>query len=126
MADFGTELSCTRDIDPNGSMTTGPRVVAEALYRRLITPRGRVIDDPNYGSDISQFVNDDTTKQSLVGVQAAVISECIKEERVLLVTCNVVLLNSMMTVTIKFTTADGPFTLVVSASQTSVTLLSVT
>lgn len=114
MAEFGLELSCTSDIDPNGSMVTGTRAVAEALFRRLITPRGRVIDDPNYGTDLRQFINDDTTKSSTMALQSTVVQECLKDERVLQCTCTATLARSILTVKINFTTADGPFVFVVS------------
>lgn len=125
-ADFGTELSCVRDIDQNGSVVTGPRVVAEALARRLSTPRGRVIDDPNFGFDLTQFINDDTTKSGLVAMQSGASAECLKDERVLQAVTTASLLNGVLTVRVNFTTAAGPFSLVLAVSQTSVAVLSVT
>ena len=124
---YGSELSCTLDVDPNGSMVSGGHLIAEALYRRVITPRGRVIDDPNYGTDLTQYINDDQPKSAQAQIQAAVVQECLKDERVLQCTCTTSL-NSIgvMSITIYFIAAPGPFTLVLAATPTSVNILSVT
>lgn len=125
--DYGTDLDGVGDLDPYGAVVSGTLVVAQACARRLSTPRGRVIDDPNYGFDLTQYINDDVNSSSLAALRAGTVSECLKDERVLTATCDAVLSRSgILTVTIKITTSDGPFTLVLSVSQTSVNVLSVT
>lgn len=126
MADYGTDISGVGDIDPYGSIVTGPRIVAEACARRLSTPQGRVIDDPNYGFDLTQFINDDVTNASLAQLRAGAVEECLKDERVLTARCDAVFAKSILTVTIAIVDGDGPFSLVLSVSATSVSILSVT
>lgn len=127
MADFGTDLAGVADIDPTGAVVTGTRAVGEAIARRLSTPRGRVIDDPNYGTDLTQFVNDDIGTRTLSELQASAIAEALKDERVLTCRCTATLSRvGVLSVQVSYTTADGPFALVLSVSQTSVQVLSVT
>lgn len=80
--DYGLDLTCTDDLDPRCSVTSGRRIVAEAVYRRLITPRGRLIDDPEYGTDITDWINDDFSASDIASLGAAIQSECLKDERV--------------------------------------------
>lgn len=124
--DYGTDLAGVGDLDPYGAVVSGTLVVAQACARRLSTPRGRVIDDPNYGFDLTQFINDDATNSSLAALRAGTVSECLKDERVLTATCDAVLARNVLTVTVKLTTGDGPFSLVLTVDKTSVQVLSVT
>lgn len=59
MPDYGTDLSCVVDLDAGLAEVTGNTLLAQALARRLITPRGGLLDDPNYGYDLTQFLNAD-------------------------------------------------------------------
>ncbi len=124
--DYGTALSCVNDIDAASRTVTGNRVVAEALARRLMTPRGRLIGYPNYGYDLTQFVNADLSPRDLAGIKVGIVAECEKDERVESVDANVVLAtDGTLTVTIAVVGTKGPFTLVLGVSQVTVELLQV-
>ncbi len=126
MADLGSDFSCLFDSPPDMAEVTGRTCLIQAVARRIITPRGTLIDDPNYGFDLTQYVNDDIDGADLIRIQDGVRAECLKDERV-----------SDAEVTLTFTAAgvlickiiledgDGPFTLVLSVSQASVDVLSV-
>ncbi len=124
--DFGSCWSCVSDLTMPSTMATGFQVVAEAIARRWQTPRGGLIDDPNYGYDLSDFVNDDLSKEELANIAHQAGAEAEKDERVL--SCEVTVTfvtGGLLTVTGKVTTTQGPFALVVSVDQVSVSLLQV-
>jgi phage baseplate assembly protein W len=127
MTDFGTDISCVTDLADDGRSVTGRMVVAEAIARRLITPRGRLIDDPDYGFDLTAYLNDDLTPTELGALRSGAEQECLKDERVEQAEIEAVLDSAgLLTVNIDLTVADGPFALVLAVSATSVTIISVT
>ncbi len=124
--DFGSCWSCVDDLVMPSTMASGFRVVAEAIARRWQTPRGALINDPNYGFDLSDFVNDDLSKAELSRIAHQAGAEAEKDERVL--SCEVTvtfLTGGNLSVVGKVETAAGPFSLVVGVSQVSVSLLQV-
>ncbi len=125
--DFGNELSCTNDVAGDSRMVSGFRVVGEAIFRRWITPRGRLIGYPNYGYDITQHLNDDMSQREIVGMCAGLQAEAVKDERVTDATVTASIDSAgLLTVVGAIDTGNGPFTLTVAASKVSVELLSVT
>ena len=59
MATFGTDISTpdAADLDPYFGTVSGWRALAQAIGRRLITPRGSLIDDEAYGFDVRSRLN---------------------------------------------------------------------
>lgn len=126
-ASFGSDVSCVTDFAADGRSATGNLVVGEAIARRWSTPRGRLIDDPNYGFDLTGYVFDDMGAQDIAALRAGAQAEAAKDERVVSVTVNADLdaHTGVLTITAFITTSLGPFQLVVAVSATSFTLLSV-
>lgn len=123
--DYGTELSCVTDIDRASRMVSGFTVVAEAVARRLSTPRGRLIGDPNYGFDLTQYVNADMSPRDSAGLRAGVEAECLKDERIAGAKASAVLdTQGVLIVTIAIELSTESFTLVIAASDVSVAILS--
>lgn len=112
------------------TMVSGNRAIAEAIVRRLTTPRGRLIDDPNYGYDLTDLINDGTTPPQLAQAQKLASFEAKKDPRVIQCQVRIQLTGGVLIVTATPTTATGPFTLVFSLSSlsatTAVNLLQVT
>jgi len=124
MTDLGTDFSCTSDFTPDLALATGRSNLAQAIARRLITPRGGLIDDPNYGFDLTQFVNDDLSVPDLARIESSVVAECNKDERIDAATCRISLSGAgVMMVTILLEDAAGPFTLVLSVTDVTVSIL---
>lgn len=123
--DYGFDLSCTTGIDPRGATVSGRILVAQAIFRRLITPRGRLIGDPNYGTDITEFINDDTNKTGIAVLRASIKAECRKDERVDDVSVSITNNNGKYTIIITLDVGDGPFDLTLAVSDVTVELLSV-
>lgn len=126
MVDYGQDFTCTSDLETVLGVTTGRRVVAEAVFRRLITPRGRLIGDANYGFDLTAYINGELDTGGLGWLRSAVIAECEKDERVLSATCEMTWLDDVLTATIGLSLAAETFTLVLAVSAVSVELLTVT
>lgn len=127
--DFGTALSCVSDVASDARVVSGFRVVAEAIARRWSTPRGRLIGFPNYGFDLTQYINADMSPRDVAGLRAGAAAEAEKDERVdrCIVTAELDTTTGVMTVTGEVHTTQGPtFTLVVKATNVTVELLSIT
>lgn len=127
MSDLGTTLSCVFDCTDEYAVVSGRTCLAQALARRLVTARGGLIDDPNYGFDLTQFLNADMSPTDIAQAESGTEAECLKDERVLAADATVAVTPAQaLIVTITITEADGPFSLVLAVSDVTVQLLTVT
>ena len=131
MAALGIDLGCvfasnSADLDPTGIEVSGRTCLAQAIARRLLTPRGRLLDDPNYGFDVAGYMGDDLSTSDLAQIRAGIENECVKDERVEGATAELTLAaNGTLLINVTLSDADGPFTLVLAVSAVSVSILSV-
>lgn len=125
MADLGTEVGGVKDADPQGAMVSGRRCLAEAVARRYITPRGRLIDDPDYGTDLTEYLNADLGPADLARMFSDASREAQKDERV--VGCDVTgtFIGGSVVLNVTLTDGAGPFQLVLVVTAVTVTLLTV-
>jgi phage baseplate assembly protein W len=112
-------------MDAAAAEVSGRTCLAQAMARRLSTPRGRLIYDPNYGYDLTGEINDDVTPRDIARITANVNTECLKDERVVATNVTATFANSILVVTIVLTDGQGPFTLVLAVTAVTVTLLQV-
>lgn len=70
------------DIDPYFSLVTEGRCLCEALARRLVTPRGALLNSPGYGYDLRQWVGSDLDTGDLREIEREAAEECRADERV--------------------------------------------
>ena len=122
MTDYGTDLSCVSDLTPNMAETNGTHAVAEAIARRLQTPRGSLIGDANYGFALTDYVNDDVSQQDIAIISSNTQQECLKDERVSSAKAQLTFANNALVATISLVAAPGPFTLVLSISNLTTNL----
>lgn len=125
MADLGTDISIVYDATPDMAMSTGRRNLAEAIARRYITPRGRLIGAPNYGEDLTQYLNDDLTAGETARIESVAASQAREEERVLAATVKITLADDVMIVKVYLEDAEGPFTLTLSVTNVTVEILKI-
>ena len=127
MTDYGTDFSCTSDLETTLSTVSGPMVVVEAVVRRWSTPTGGLIGDPNYGFDLSAYCNADVSPRDIAQLTTSLNAEAEKDERVLECTSTAALgTGDILTVTANLTLLDGEeFTLVLAVSSVTVELLRV-
>ncbi len=129
--DLGRDISCTTELR-TGRFATGARVVAEAAYRRLTTPRGMLRggeEEANYGLDLTELCGNTNPKAAAAALPGRIRSELTKDERIdpstIVVDVLVVVEGpaTSFTITIEAQAAAGPFTLKVLASAVTVELL---
>lgn len=132
MADiYGSDLSTfagpdgTPDIDPLFRPITGPRVVLEAVARRLMTPRGTMPGAPNYGFDLMGLLGKKMTRVEIERAKRDIEAEANRDERVesAKVVEFVETSKNKFRLRLSVTLAEGPFTLVLSITDVSVQLL---
>lgn len=114
MADLGSDIAGVFDIDPALSVVTGRTALAQAVLRRLTTPRGGLIGSPTYGYDVAALIGS-TVPPSIV--EQRVLEQCLLEEEIVDARCTVTLVAGVLTVTLALQDGDGPFALVLSASE---------
>jgi phage baseplate assembly protein W len=111
------------DLDPTFALISGPRVVAEAIARRLQTPRGGLVRNPDYGTDLRQWVNASLTSARRAALQNAIAGEAGADPRVDTVEVEFVESEGELRVSISGTCAAGPFDLVLDVASLTVDLL---
>lgn len=126
---YGSDLDCLSDLTGAMAETSGLHMLTQALCRRLITPRGTLIDDPNYGFDVRQFLGADLGPADIARIQAGIDAELLKDERILSSQSSVTLaaVAGVLTIGTTITPSAGPtFQLVLAVSSVTTTLLAPT
>lgn len=121
--DFGRDLACTFDLDLAMAEVTGLPVLAQALVRRLQTPAGSLVGDPNYGYDLLGEIDDDLDPQDVAAIAQNVDAEFLKDERVSGSTTTATYANGAIVTSSMVTAAGGTYKLVLGIGQI-VTILS--
>lgn len=120
---FGTDVSTFPDLDPQFRLISGQRVVAEAVARRWLTPRGSVSYDETYGEDVRAYLHARVDGPRLRALEAALQAQAVADERVqsavvtLSTSTSGTAAGLRLRVTGRLTTAAGPFTLVLTVDQ---------
>lgn len=126
--DFGTDIDCTTSIGSRFKLASGFVNLANAMVRRLITPRGTLDYAPDYGYDVRDWLNHDMGQVAISTIEAAIDAECQKDDRVQTSSSTVVpnVLLQTMTITVAIITAAGPFKFVTTVDKLNAILTSVT
>ena len=125
MIDFGSDVSTFPDLDPTFAELTGPNALGQAIARRLMTPRGTLDYDPDYGLDVRSLLSAAFDDRRVFSVRAQLQAEIEKDERVLSasVALEVVPEASTLRAHVALETADGPFRLTLAIDSVTVSLL---
>ena len=123
MADLGSDFWAIEDIDPNLTAVSGQTCLIQALVRRIISARGSMFYDEDYGSDVRKFLSVPVR----TGVVAQTIeTECLKDERVEDAAATVQYIEATRTLDIKLVITDQDdveFALTVLVDDLTVELL---
>ncbi len=125
---LGTDVSAVSDLDAAFGVVSERLALAQALARRFGTPRGELAhigDDPSYGYDLREQLNDDTGPRAPFEIAANAEREALKDERVLSARATATLTSGRLLLTLAITDASGPFRLVLAASAVTVEILKV-
>jgi len=71
-SDFGTDISVFPGLDETFTPVSGPRVLGEALAKRLATERGSLPFHPNYGWNVIVLLNDALSSADVYRAQASI------------------------------------------------------
>lgn len=124
MTDFGDDIGGVLDVDDNLSVVGGSTALAQAALRRLSTNRGSLFYDSEYGYSLSARVNDTVDERSIFETTAGVRAELERDERVLTADVTVTSSGEALAVVAVLETIEGPFRLVLRATEVTVELLS--
>jgi hypothetical protein len=128
---YGTDVAWMLDIlEPMGDVDpTSTDAIAQAIIRRLDCPRGRLVDDADYGLDLVGYLNRGTTPAEVNGLAGAIRSEITKDDRIVTASVVVVPSRGALSVRIRVTPASptlGAFTLTLAATSAGVVLQEIT
>ncbi len=124
--EVGVDVDCVTDVSPQFSLAYGIRNLANALLRRLITPRGSLFYDPDYGLDLREYLNAALTDGEVGALAAAVGLELEKDERVASAQVAMTYIRSAGSLRLRcqVTVVDvGDMSMLLSISQTSAAVL---
>jgi hypothetical protein len=126
VTDFGRDLSCTDSLR-TARYVSGARLVAEAAYRRLITPRGALRggeEEATYGLDLVELVGSVASPAEAASLAGRIEAELLKDDRIASVEVTVTPTTTgpatAYAVAIRATTDAGPFDLTLSVDDVTV------
>lgn len=126
---FGRDTSCTDSLR-TGRFATGARLVGEAAYRRLTTPRGMLRggeEEQNYGLDLNDYCGSTNPTQDAAALPGRIEAELTKDERIISVSTTVTVTTvgpaTTFDIVIEAGTRAGPFTLQIGIDQLTVELV---
>ena len=132
MTEFGRDISCTKGLR-TGRFVTGTRLLAEAIYRRLTTPRGTLLggeEEAFYGLDLADLIGSTDTDSDAKTLPGRIRNELSKDERVEDVQVSVEEIEDgparAFRIVIDVKSAAGPFSLQLAASAVSIDILGIT
>lgn len=130
--DFGRDLWCTDELR-TGRFVSGLRLLAQAAYRRITTPRGTLRGgeaEENYGLDLVGLVGSIDVDNLVASLPDRIRLELLKDERIEGVETEVDRVDegpgTRFLLTISIVSALGPFSLRVSVNEVSAELLGIT
>ncbi len=117
---YGTDIICDYDLDPlcREEDPLSAIAVVRAVFRRITTPRGGMIDDQEYGFDIQSLIHKAMTPQFEASIPGILRNEILKDERVDSVSIEWKRLGpETFDVSISGVCASGPFNLVLQLNN---------
>lgn len=126
LVNYGTDFDCTNDWNPARVLITGRRLLVQALYRRYITRRGRLIYDLNYGTCLQDMIDDAMGPGDMVRKSQQVAAEALKDDRVTACTCVGTFTPSTGVLQFATVVTDGvgPFPLTLAVTSLTLAILS--
>ena len=79
--DYGVDLDRREDMDPTGATCTGLRLLGNAAYHAITTPRGANFDAPDRGIDVLEFLHKGMTQTERAQLAGLVAAELTQDER---------------------------------------------
>lgn len=123
--DYGRDLSHVLDLTSDLAESTGRQLLAEALLRRLITDNGALLDDPDYGYNLFDFLNAEITPKTLSEMAARISAQFELDDRVQrgATRVEVSYTGGALIVTAVVRDGVGPFPFTLAISEVTATIL---
>lgn len=133
-AGYGVDTWCLDSVQ-TGRLARGPMLVAQAIYRRFITPRGALRggdEESAYGLDVSAYIGAVGAATAVAALPGLMRAEALKDQRVSDAQAQVAAVTSadgLTTITIALHVtlydSDDDFTLTLGINSVTVTVLGV-
>lgn len=123
--DLGVDISCVDDIDPMFALVSGNTTTRQRLARRFRTMPGQIQDSETFGLDLRQFLSAGLPLEKIAEIRQLVLAQCKHDETVsgISVTADFNLSTKRLRVVVLATGPEGPFSLVLEATKTTVQIL---
>ncbi|MDX1526981.1 MAG: hypothetical protein R3337_00050 [Gammaproteobacteria bacterium] len=119
---LGWDFAGVLDIDFALSVVSGRTRLAQAIMRRLTTRTGTLLDDESYGDDMRLLIGKSVDESE---VEQRVAAQVLAEEGVEDAEVTVSLTGETLEIRIIVTDGEGPFPLVLEASELSLEALEI-
>lgn len=116
----GSDFRGAADLDRGMGTVDGPRAVAESIIRRLRTKRGTLLDFPAYGHDLRQYIGSSAPEDRIA---SAVEDQCYQEETVEQAIVSVSKTETVIRVSIRILTPEGPFEFTLSVDELTASVI---
>lgn len=113
MTAFGLDTSAIDSEPIEGDLIGDQLALVQACVRRLITPRGALWYNADYGTDVRQFIGD-TAPEGMI--ESAIVNELLKEEAVSAVTPRVRRVSGKLEITVQISASDASLSFTLSLS----------
>lgn len=117
---LGTDIAGSTSLDYALSVVDGNTALAHRILRRLTTPRGGLFYAPDYGYNVADLIGS-TVPPGVV--EQRVVEQMLAEEEVEDADCEAVFATGELTLTMRVVVADGPFALVLTADDLTISAL---
>lgn len=122
---FGSDIDMFDDLPLRFNLARGWRNLANAILRRLTTPRGSLPYAPEYGFDVRSLLNGSANDATIPTLQQEIAREVEKDPRV--ATCAATLVytasSNSLQIQLRLATTAGPWRLVVAVDQLTAQVL---
>jgi len=122
--DYGTDIACGDDLDPNFTLVSGRALVAQDILHRLSTARGSLEWAPDDGLDLTSKLSADIDEDDILALQQDIAAEAQKDERIVNAVATAIYdyATEKLTVTLGGELTDGPFSFVFTVDKLGVYL----
>jgi hypothetical protein len=127
---YGRDLVCADDLTPTLEETdpTTTASLAQDIYHRITTERGSLVDDPDFGEDVTGYLSTANTARALLSIAGRLEAEILKDDRVSTVVVELDGNTTQLDITIVVTPQDATlvsFRMVLAVTSAAALLLEV-
>lgn len=124
MTDFGTDIATIGGLGKKFRLVDGLTNYAQAIVRRLSTPRGGLFYAPDYGYDVREFLNETDSAEARFSLEVNAAAECEKDPRTLSADAELTEVgDGDFRLRLALETTEGPVALVLNVERLTVEVL---